>query len=185
MQTKTMLMTGAIAAAMAVAVGVAVDAQDKYDLSVSGGLAFAEFKGYEDWAVVTIDHTNDLMKVIVGNPVVIEALRAGVPGNGRAFPDGAKIAKLEWRPTKSSDAPYEIAVPGNVYDVDFMVKDAKKFEDSGGWGYGVFKFDAASSTYSPATLAHTPPQGRDAKCGFACHTLVASKDYVFSDYARR
>jgi hypothetical protein len=159
--------------------------QEKYKLKVPGGLAFSEFRGYEDWAVVAIDHTEDLMKEIVGNPVAIAAFRAGIPGNGKPFPDGAKIAKVEWHPKKSADAPYDINVPGPNYDLDFMVKDARRFADSGGWGYAVFKYDGASGMYEPATQAHKPPQGNDAKCGAACHTIVSKKDYVFTDYAKR
>jgi Cytochrome P460 len=159
--------------------------QAKYSLKVPGGLAFAEFRGYEDWAVITIDHTGDLMKVILGNPVVMDAFRAGVPRNGKPFPDGSKMAKVEWRPKKSPDAPYDINVPGAIYDLDFMVKDAKRFGDSGGWGYAVFKHDAASGTYVPATLTHKPPQGNDAQCGAACHTVVKGKDFVFTEYAPR
>jgi len=94
-------------------------------------------------------------------------------------------AKIEWRPKKSPDAPYDIAVPGNVYDVDFMVKDGKRFTDSGGWGYAVFKHDAASDTFTPATLTHKPPQGNDAKCGFGCHTIVKGKDYIFTELGKR
>jgi hypothetical protein len=100
--------------------------EDKYDLRVPGGLAFSEFRGYEDWAVIAIDHTEDLMKVIVGNPVAMDAFRAGIPGNGKPFPDGSKMAKVEWRPKRSPDAPYDINVPGTGYDLDFMIKDAKR-----------------------------------------------------------
>ena len=150
-----------------------------------GGLAFSEFRGYEDWAVIAIDHTDDLMKAIVGNPVAIDAFRAGIPRNGKPFPDGSKMAKVEWRPKKSADAPYDINVPGTVYDLDFMVKDAKRFADSGGWGYAVFKHDTATGNYTPATLTHKPPQGNDAKCGAACHRIAKAKDYVFTDYAAR
>jgi hypothetical protein len=159
--------------------------QQKYELRVPGGLAFSEFRGYEDWAVVAIDHTDDLMKEIVANPVAVAAFRAGIPGNGKPFPDGSRLAKVEWRPKKSADAPYDIKVPGEIYDVDFMVKDIKRFADTGGWGYAVFKHDAVSGSYTPATLSHKPPQGNDAKCGAACHTSVRAKDYVFTDYAKR
>ena len=157
----------------------------KYTLRVPGGLAFSEFRGYEDWAVVAVQHTNDLVKVVVGNPMTMNAFRAGVPGNGKPFPDGSKMAKVEWTPQRSSDAPYDIKVPGTVYDVDFMVKDSKRFADSAGWGYAVFKHDASSGMYVPATTTHRPPQGNDAKCGTACHTIAKSKDYVFTEYAKR
>jgi hypothetical protein len=63
-----------------------------------------------------------------------------------------------------------------------MLKDSKRFADSGGWGYGVFEYDAPSDTFTPATLKDKPPQRNDAKCGFACHTAVKTKDYVFTDY---
>jgi hypothetical protein len=185
MKRKTMLTIATAMLALAVVAHAAVSAQDKYNLKVPGGLAFSEFRGYEDWAVVAIDHTDELMKVIVGNPVAIDAFRAGIPGNGKPFPDGSKMAKVEWRPKKSPDAPYDINVPGTVYDLDFMVKDAKRFADSGGWGYAVFKHDAASGTYTPATQTHKPPQGNDAKCGSACHTIAKAKDYVFTGYAKR
>ena len=47
------------------------------------------------------------------------------------------------------------------------------------------KYDAASDTFTPATLADQPPQGTDAKCGLACHTIVKTRDYVFTDYGKR
>ena len=76
-------------------------------------------------------------------------------------------------------------VPGTLQDVDVMVKDSKRFADSGGWGYAVFDYDAASNTFKPGTTADNPPQGNDAKCGFACHTIVKTRDYVFTDYGKR
>jgi hypothetical protein len=105
MKSKTILAIATAAAAFAVLGGAVVSAQDKYSLKVPGGLAFSEFRGYEDWAVIAIDHTDQLMKVILGNPVVMEAFRAGIPGNGKPFPDGSKMAKVEWHPKKSPDAP--------------------------------------------------------------------------------
>lgn len=184
MKSKTMLMIATAAWVLAV-VGAVISAQDKYSLKVPGGLGFSEFKGYEDWAVIAIDHTDDVMKVIVGNPVVIEAFRTGVPANGKPFPDGSKMAKVEWQPRRSPDAPYDIKVPGTINNLGFMIKDAKRFADSGGWGFGAFTYDAGSGSYSPTDRTHKPPQGNDAKCGIACHTIVKAKDYVFTDYAKR
>ena len=63
-----------------------------------------------------------------------------------------------------------------------MVKDSKRFADSGGWGWAAFKYDATST---PGTFAEKPPQANDAKCGFACHTLVEKRDYVFTEYGHR
>jgi hypothetical protein len=103
------------------------------------------------------------MAVILTNPVMIEAYLNGVPGNGKLFPDGAKMAKIHWTPKKMETFP-AATVPGALHDVDFMVKDSNRFADSGGWGWAVFEYDAASSTFRPGTLADKPPQGNDAKC---------------------
>src|SRR6476646_11462729 len=165
-----------IAAAVAVLGSRAISAQDKYTLQVPGGLAFAEFRGYEGWPVIAISENGGQIAVIVGNSVMIDALKEGVPGNGKSFPDDAKMAKIHWIPKKQETYPGQPMVPGIQHDVDCMVKDSKRFADSGGWGWGAFDYDAASDTFTPATSADKPPQGSDAKCGFACHTLVKSRD---------
>ena len=167
-----------------VAASVSISAQDKYAVKVPGGLAFAEFRGYEDWPVIAISGTAGRIAVIVGNQVMIDAYKAGMPANGKPFPDGAKMAKVHWNPKKMEVFP-AATVPGTQHDVDFMVKDSKRFADSGGWGYAVFDYDAKSDTFTPGTLADNPPQGNDAKCGFACHTRVKNRDYVFTDYSHR
>ena len=159
-------------------------AQDKYTLKVPGGLAFSEFKGYESWQTLATSTNDKLTAVILGNPKMIEAYQAGIPANGKPFPDGAKMAKIHWTPKKNAFFA-DTTVPGTLHDVDFMVKDSKRFADSGGWGYAVFKYDAAAGTFSPGTTADQPPQANDAKCGFACHTIVKTKDYVFTEYAKR
>jgi Cytochrome P460 len=173
-----------IAVALAVFGGRAISAQDKYTLEVPGGLAFSEFRGYEAWQVVSISQDGPLMAAIVANPVMIDAYLAGIPGNGKPFPDGAKMAKVHWNPTKMETFP-AATVPGSQHDVDLMVKDSKRFADSGGWGWAVFEYDAASDAFRPGTLTDTPPQANDAKCGFACHTIVQARDYVFTDYGHR
>ena len=95
---------------------------------------------------------------------MIEAYQAGAPGNGKPFPDGAKMAKIHWNAQKSAEAPGPTTrVPGTLHDIDFMVKDSKRFADSGGWGWGAFNYDAASDTFgglwgrrcSPALRART------------------------------
>ena len=173
-----------IAAGLAIVGGVAISA-DKYTVEVPGGLAFAEFKGYEAWPVISISDNNGKFATILGNEVMMDALRAGVPGNGKSFPDGAKMAKIHWTPKTQATYPGSPKVLGTQVNADFMVKDSKRFADSGGWGWASFDYDAASDAFSPATEAATPPQGHDAKCGFACHTLVKSRDYVFTEYAHR
>jgi hypothetical protein len=174
-----------IATMVAVLGGRAISAQDKYTLQVPGGLAFADFKGYEDWSVIAISENGGKIAVIMGNPVMIDAYKEGVPGNGKPFPDGARMAKIHWIPKKQEAYPGQPMVPGTQHDVDFMVKDSKRFADSGGWGYAEFEYDAASASFRPGNETDEPPQEHDAKCGFACHTVVENRDYVFTDYGSR
>jgi hypothetical protein len=125
---------GMFAVALAAWCGIARAAQDKYTLKVPGGVAFSEFKGYESWQAVSVSHNSAAIAVIVANPVMIDAYQAGVPGNGKPFPDGSKMAKIHWGPKMSETAPDPTTVPGALHDVDFMEKDSKRFADSGGWG---------------------------------------------------
>ena len=118
--------------------------------------------------------------MILGNPDMIAAYQAGIPANGKPVPDGAKMAKVHWIPKPNQFFP-DATVPGELLNVDFMVKDSKRFADSGGWGYAVFDYNAASDTFTPGTTDGTPPQGNDAKCGFACHTRAKARDYVFTE----
>ena len=172
---------------LAILGGGVISAQDagqaKYTVRVPNGLAFSEFKGYESWQTVSISQSERLA-VILANPVMIKAYESGIPGNGKPFPDGAKMAKVHWNPKKLETFP-TATVPGSLHDVDFMVKDSKRFADSGGWGWGAFIYDAATDTFKPSTQADKPPQGNDAKCGLACHTIVKTRDYVFTDYGKR
>ena len=63
--------------------GAAISARDKYTVQVPGGLAFSEFRGHEDWQVIAVSQTGDLLVAILGNPEIIAAYQAGVPGNGK------------------------------------------------------------------------------------------------------
>lgn len=171
-------------ASLLLLVALAPAAPDKYTLKVPGGLAFTEFRGYETWPAIAISRNEKAVAMILGNSLMIDAYRAGFPGNGKPVPDGAKMAKIHWSPKKNEFFP-TATVPGTLLNVDFMVKDSKRFADSGGWGYAVFDYDASSGTFKPGTKASTPPQGNDAKCGFTCHTIAKSKDYVFTQYGPR
>ena len=163
----------------------ATSTQDKYTLKIPGGLAFSEFKGYESWPVIAVSHNGNTLAAILGNPVMINAYKAGYPGNGKPFPNGAKMVKVHWNAKVNPAEPGAPTVPGSQHDVDLMVKDSRRFADSGGWGYGAFEYDAASDAFRPANLKDKPPQGNDAKCGFACHTAVKTSDYVFTGYPHR
>ena len=168
----------------AVLVCIVLAAQDKYTLKVPGGLAFSEFRGYEGWQAISMSRNERVVAMTLGNSVMIEAYGAGFPSNGKPVPDGAKMAKIHWTPKKNEFFP-DATVPGALLNVDLMVKDSKRFADSGGWGYAVFEYDAASNSFRPGTTASTPPQGNDAKCGFVCHTAAKTRDYVFTDYGKR
>ena len=184
MNRKGMLTIGIATVWLAVLGGLAVSAQDKYAVKVPGGLAFSEFRGYEAWQAIAISRNEKVVAMILGNPAMIDAYRAGIPGNGQPVPDGAKMAKIHWTPRPNQFFP-DATVPGNLLNVDFMVKDSKRFADSGGWGWAVFEYDAATQTFRPGTVNDEPPQENDAKCGFACHTIVEKKDYVFTAYGTR
>ena len=112
---------------------------------------------------------------------MIDAYRAGVPGNGRQFPDGSRTAKIEWSPSQNGESPFSVMVPDTLAGIGFMVKDSGRFPDTGGWGYAQFDHDPASGTFTP----NTSIQESDAKCGAACHTIVQAKDYVFTAYPKR
>jgi Cytochrome P460 len=186
MKRRGMVISVSIAMAVAIlGAGAAMSGQDKYSVKIPNGLAFSEFKGYEVWQTIAVSHNGDKLAVILGNPAMIDAFKAGYPGNGKAFPDGAKMAKIHWTVKKNESEPGQPLVPGGLHDVDFMAKDSKRFSDSGGWGYGAFEYDAASDTFRPGTQEDQPPQGTDAKCGFACHTVVKGHDYVFTEYQKR
>jgi hypothetical protein len=184
MNRKSMLTIGIATVWLGILGGLAISAQDKYTVKVPGGLAFSDFRGYEAWQAIGMSRNNNAVAVILGNPAMIDAYRAGIPGNGKPVPDGAKMAKIHWAPKQNEFFP-ETTGPGNLLNVDFMEKDSKRFADSGGWGYAAFDYEAATDTFKPATTADTPPQGNDAKCGFACHTRAKAKDYVFTEYQKR
>jgi hypothetical protein len=168
----------AIAMVLAVVLGsLALAAQDKYTLQVPNGLAFSEIKGYENWQDVAVSQVENGLKVIVANTAMIDAYRDGVPGNGKPFPDGSKIVKIQWSQKKSTESPYFVMVPDKLMSVSFIVKDSKRFPDTSGWAYAQFAYDVASDTFKPS--------GNDAKCGYACHTAVKAKDFIFTAYPVR
>jgi hypothetical protein len=169
---------GAAAMAVLAVLITAVYAQDKYSLKSPSGIAFSDFRGYEDWSVVSSARTEEILKVIVANPKMIKAYKSGIPGNGQPFPEGSMIAKLQWKLKKSTEAPFAVEVPDVFSQVFLMEKDSKRFSKSGGWGYAVFNYEATSDKFTP-----DPKSLSD--CGFACHTPVKAKDYIFHPYQKR
>jgi Cytochrome P460 len=151
---------------------------DKYTLISPGGITFSDFRGYEDWSVVSSARTDEVLKVIVGNPAMIKAYKSGVPGNGQPFPEGSRIVKLQWKPKKSTEAPFVVDVPDVFKQAFVMEKNSKRFPKTGGWGYAVFNYDAASDKFTP-----DPKSLSD--CGQTCHVAVKAKDYIFHPYQKR
>ncbi len=171
--------TIAIATAVLAVLGsTVVYAQDKYALKSPSGIAFSDFRGYEDWSVVSSARTDEVLKVIVANPIMIKAYKAGIPGNGKPFPEGSKIAKLQWSFKKSTEATFVVDVP-NAFTQAFVIeKDSKRFPKSGGWGYALFNYDAPSDKFT------VDPTGVS-DCGHACHVAVKAKDHIFHAYQKR
>ncbi|MGZ5871280.1 MAG: cytochrome P460 family protein [Bradyrhizobium sp.] len=162
---------------LAVLGSMTLAANDRFTVTVPNGLAFSEFRGYETWQNVAVSQTENGLKVIAANDAMINAYKQGVPGNGKPFPEGSKIVKIEWSSKKSSESPYFVMVPDTLKSVSFIEKDTTKFPDTNGWAYAQFLYDATSDTFRP--------HGNDAKCGYACHTTVAAKDYIFTAYPQR
>jgi hypothetical protein len=102
---------------IAVLCGRAISAQDKYTVQVPNGLSFSEFRGYEGWPVIAISENGDEIAAILGNSVMIDAYKDGASGNGKPFPDGARMAKIHWNPKKQETYPGQPTVPGTQHDV--------------------------------------------------------------------
>jgi len=160
---------------------VAVAAPDRFTLKAPNGVAFSEFRGYETWQAVAPSQTDEGLKTILANPVMINAYREGIPGNGKPFPEGSAIVKIEWSKKNSPESPYAVNVPDTLKSVSFIEKDSKRFPDTSGWGYAQFLYDAPSDTFKPF--------GSDSSFGknvcYPCHTVVKAKDFIFTGYARR
>ena len=157
--------------------GIALAAQDRSTLKVPGGLAFSEFRGYEGWQVVAPSQVKDGLKIIAANEVMMKAFRAGLPANGKTFPEGSKVVKIQWGQKQNPASPYFVTVPDNLKSVSFIEKDSKRFPKTHGWAYAQFLYDPATRTLKPA--------GTGAECGYACHTAVAAQDYIFTAYPGR
>ena len=170
-----------ILAVLSAAVGVGFAQQDRLALKALNGVAFSEFRGYETWQAIASSQTDEGVKIIAGNAVMMDAYRAGFPGNGKPVPDGAMMTKIEWSQKKNTLSPYSVTVPNVLKSVAFMEKDSKRFPDTNGWGYAQFTYDAAANSFKPV--------GDDSSFGrtvcHQCHTRVKATDFVFTSYAPR
>jgi hypothetical protein len=165
------------AVSLAVVGGLTLAQQDRSGLKVPGGLSFSEFAGYDTWQVVAVSETEGSVKAIVGNPAMIQAYKGGVPENGKPFPDGVKVAKIEWVKKRNPVSPYFVEIPETLKTLAFIEKDTARFPNTHGWAYADFAYDPALKTLAPV--------GSGAECGYACHTKVASRDYIFTAYPPR
>jgi len=127
--------------------------------------------------VISSARTDSELKVIVGNPAIIKAFKAGVPGNGQPFPEGSKMVKMQWKHKKSTEAPFVVEVPDVPTQAFVMEKDSKRFPNTGGWGYATFNHEVATG--------RMVADAAKADCGHQCHVAVKSKDYVFHPYQKR
>lgn len=125
---------------------------------------------YRNWPLVAPAQEAaplDELRVVVANPTALKAYRENV----RPFPDGSVLVKLAWKHEQSPDfAP--ASVPGAATTVQVMVKDSKRYADTGGWGYGRF-------------INGQPADEAQHQTCFACHSArVKDRDYVFTRYAQ-
>jgi len=155
----------------------AISAQDRYSLKVPGGLSFSDFKGYEDWRNVAVSQVKDGIKIIAANPVMMKAYGSGLPADGKTFPDGSKIVKIEWSQKQNTVSPYFVMVPNALKSISFIEKDTKRFPDTHGWAYAQFDYDPASKVFKPSVTG--------SQCGYECHSKVAAQDYIFTAYPPR
>ncbi len=125
--------------------------------------------GYKKWQVISLSHRTDKdsVRVILGNPIAIEAARSG---KTNPWPDGAILAKTAWNQRIDENWPAAV-VPGEFWQVEFMIKDSKKYAATKDWGFARWRGKELK------------PWGEDASfeqgC-VACHTPVANRDYVFT-----
>ena len=177
MRTKTIATVLIAAASLAVFAGITLAQQDRSTLKVPDGLAFSEFEGYDTWEDVAVSETEGSVKAILGNPTMIKAYKEGIPDNGKPFPEGVKIVKIEWIKKKNPVSPYFVEIPDALKTVSFIEKDSNRFPNTHGWAYAQFAYDGESRTFKPSVTG--------SECGYACHTTVASRDYIFTAYPPR
>ncbi len=156
-------------------------AQDKFALKAPNGISFSEIRGYETWPFIAPSYRtdNNELRVILGNAVMIDSYKAGIPGNGKPFSEGSIIVKIGWSERKSVIFP-PAHEPDVLKRVEFIMKDTKRFPATGGWGYARFVHDAKTGTFTPYGKDEAFVQ----EC-HQCHTLVKDKDFIFTGYPQR
>jgi len=144
---KSILAVVITVVSLSVLAGLAIAAQDRFTLKAPNGVAVSDFKGYSTWQDVSVSQTENGIKAILANPVMIFAYKQGIPGNGKPFPDGSMIVKIEWTRRQNTVSPF--VVPDTLKSISFIEKDSRRFSDTGGWGHAQFLYDASSDTFTP------------------------------------
>jgi hypothetical protein len=130
--------------------------------------------GYRDWKLISVAHEagnlNDF-RAVLGNDVAIKAYRE----DKLPFPDGAIIVRLAWKYTSSEEnnkvfGREQSFVAGPPTNIQFMVKDSKKYAATGGWGFAQFKDGVPADEALHKTC-------------FPCHEPGKAHDFVFTRYA--
>lgn len=176
MSRKALHTTLVAAGALAALGGIAIAQQDRFSVTVPDGISFAEFRGYETWQAISVSQNSNVIDVILGNPEMIAAYKSGIPGNGKPFPDGAKMVKIHWKTKKLSDT-FPATVPDTLNDIDTMVRDSKRFTGPDHWGFAQFNYDTKTASFSPL--------GKGPDCGRACHQAASKTDFVFTEFPVR
>ena len=130
--------------------------------------------GYRDWKLISVAHEtgnlNDI-RAILGNDVAIKAYRK----EKLPFPDGTIIARLAWKyvPSEENNKVFgneQSFVAGSPTNVQFMIKDSKKYSATGGWGFAQFTNGKPLNEAEPKTC-------------FSCHEPAKARDFIFTNYA--
>ncbi len=146
------------------------------------GLAFSEFKGYETRRTISISHNGDKLALILGNPAMIKAYESGIPGNGKPFPDGAKMAKIHWEAKKQRGAARSADRRGRPARCRLHGEGQQSASPTAWMGLRRVPVRPCHRPVADRRCEDQPPQANDAKCGAACHTVAKDKDYVFTEY---
>ena len=124
---------------------------------------------YKNWCLISSTHRtdNNTLRVILGNDIAVQAARSG---QTNPWPDGSIMAKLVWKDATHEQWP-TATIPGAFVHAEFMIKDAKKYSATGGWGFARW------------LGMEQKPYGKDAdfvqEC-YGCHTPMKHNDYVFT-----
>jgi hypothetical protein len=143
-----------------------VIAETKTPAPAPNGMTIPE--GWKNWRLIAVSQRteNGTLRGILGNSIAIDAARSG---KTNPWPEGAVLAKINWKQKTSETFPTAI-VPAELIHVDFMQKDSQRFASTGGWGWARW-LGVEQKVYDKGDVA--------AEC-MGCHGMVKGQDYVFT-----